>query len=60
MYELTFYATIAFTVIGAILGLIGVWFEDFFRNDIAWRLIVTDIILAVASAIVATITKFLG
>lgn len=60
MYELTFYATIAFTVFGALLGLVGVWVEDFYRNDVAWKLILTNVILAVTSAIVAVITKFLG
>jgi hypothetical protein len=59
LFQWSFYAAIFFTIIGGIMGLLGVWFADFWKNDIAWKLILTDIILAVTSIIVATITKFL-
>jgi len=60
LHVYSFYAAIVFTVFGAVLGLAGVWFEDFWRNDTTWKLIVTDAILAVSSIIVAAITKWLS
>lgn len=60
MYDVTFYGTIVFTIIGALLGLTGLWIDDFFQNDAGWKLVATDIILAVSCAIIATITKLLG
>lgn len=60
LYLASFWAAILFTVLGAFLGLLGVWTKDFWKNDIALKLIVTDIILAGTSIIVAVITKFLG
>ena len=60
LYQLSFYAAIFFTILGGALGLVGVWFEGFWRNDMAWRLLVTDFILAGTAIIVAVITKFLA
>jgi len=57
---LSFYAAILFTVLGAVLGLLGLWVEDFWSNDNAFKLIMTDAIFAVTSIIVAAITKWLS
>lgn len=60
MYTIAFYAAIFFTVIGGILGLLGVWVKDFWKNEIAAKLLMTDFILAGTSIVVAIITKFLA
>ena len=60
MYTVAFYAAIFFTVIGGIMGLVGVWVKDFWNHDIALKLIMTDAILVVTSIIVAIITRFLS
>ena len=60
VYDCVFYAAIGFTLFGAFLGLIGVWIRDFWNNDIAVKLILTDIIFAVTAIIVAAIMKWLG
>lgn len=60
LYLFSFYASIVFTVLGAVLGLAGIWITDFWKSDTGWKLIVTNCILAGASIIVAVITKFLG
>jgi uncharacterized membrane protein YiaA len=60
LYLLSFYASICFTVVGAILGLIGIWNNDFWKSETGWKLIATNFVLATASIIVAVVTKFLG
>lgn len=55
-----FYAAIVFTVFGAILGLLGIWINDFWRDETTWKLLMTNVILAVSSIIVAAITKWLA
>lgn len=60
VYELALWAAIFFTVLGGVLGLIGVWIKNFWSNDIAPKLIFTDVILAVTSIIVAAIMEFLA
>lgn len=59
LFQLAFYAALFFTILGGVLGLIGAWVSEFWKNDLGWRLIITDIILAVTSIAVAVITKFL-
>jgi|688.fasta_scaffold684376_1 hypothetical protein len=60
LYDLVFWLTIFFVLFGATLGLIGVWVEKFWESEQCMRLLLTDVILAVASGLVATIMKFLG
>ena len=60
LFQLSFYAAIGFTILGGILGLMGVWINDFWKNETAVKLIITDLILAGTSIVVAVITKFLG
>lgn len=60
LHLFAFYAAIAFTVFGSLLGLTGVWVEDFFESKTVWKLLMTDVILAGTSIIVAVITRFLG
>lgn len=60
LYQLSFYAAILFTVVGALLGLTGVWVDEFWHHEIAFKLFLTDVILAGTSIIVAVITRFLG
>ena len=55
-----FYAAILFTLLGGILGLVGVWIKDFWKNDTALKLTFTNAILASTSIIVAAIAKWLG
>jgi len=60
VHMLSFYAAIFFTVVGAVLGLFGVWIKDFWREETTLRLVMTDVIFAVTSIIVAAITKWLS
>lgn len=60
VYTLTFWAAIVFVILGGLLGLLGVWIDDFWKNDIAPKLLLTDLILAGTSVAVAIITKWLG
>lgn len=60
VYEFAYWASIFFVVVGAVLGIIGVWVPDFWKNDIAAKLIFTDLILAGSSVAVAIITRWLG
>lgn len=60
MYEIAFWASIVFTIIGAGLGLLGIWVKEFWRSDTGSQLILTDVLLAVTSVIVALLTKWLG
>ncbi len=59
LYVVTFWLTIAFVVLGGILGLAGVWLEAFWKSEAGWRLILTDLILAGSSLAIAIITKWL-
>ena len=59
LYSLSYYAAIMFTVFGALLGLMGTWIENFWKNDTAPKLLITNMILCAASIVVAVITKFL-
>jgi hypothetical protein len=60
LYELTFWAAIVFTAIGAFLGLLGVWVKSFWNTELAPKLIITDLILAGSAFAIAAITKWLG
>ena len=60
LYQISFYAAIFFTVIGALLGLTGIWIDRFFESETCIKLLITDLILAGTSIVVAVITKFLG
>lgn len=59
LYTFVFWAAIVCSVLGGVLGLVGIWFEDFFKNETAWKLVVTDLILAGTSIVVAVIIKWL-
>ena len=60
LFQVAFYAAIAFTILGGVFGLMGVWIKEFWESETAWKLIFTDLILAGTSITVAVITKFLG
>lgn len=58
--RLALYAAIFFTILGACVGLMGVWIDEFWESDFGPKSIWTFAILAVASIIVAAITKWLA
>ena len=58
--DLAFWAAIFFTGIGAMLGLMGTWIKEFWRSDAAIKLLITDLIFAGTSAIIAALVKFLS
>jgi hypothetical protein len=60
LYTLAFWATIAFTIVGGFLGLLGVWISEFWRSEACIKLLFTNAILAGTSLLVAVITKWLG
>lgn len=57
---LAFYAALFFTLAGSLLGLMGVWIDQFWKSDAAIKLLLTNWIFAGASIIVAAITKWLS
>lgn len=59
-FQFAYWAAIFFTISGAIMGLAGVWIKDFWKGDLAFRLIMTDIIFAGTALAVAAMTKWLG
>lgn len=59
VYNIALWAAIAFTVIGGMMGLAGIWIERFF-SDTRWKLLLSDVVLAVTSLIVASIARFMG
>lgn len=60
LYSVAFWATIFFLVLGAVLGLIGVWIPEFWKSDVGAKLIATDFIFAGTALAVAVVTKLLG
>lgn len=60
LYQLAFWATIIFTVLGGVLGLAGLWVKDFWNDPVGFKLLVTDAILAGTALAVAVITKWLA
>ncbi len=56
----TLSAAIVFTVFGAVLALAGVWIPEFWNSDTCLKLFATNVVLAVASSIVASIAKVLS
>ena len=59
LYQITFWAAIIFTAIGALLGLMGVWIEDFWKGETAPKLLLTDLIFAGTAIVIACITRWL-
>ena len=59
LFHVAFYGAIIFSILGGILGLMGIWFHNFWKNDLSIKLILTDLVLAGTSIVVAVITKFL-
>lgn len=55
MLQIAFWATVGFIVFGGVLGLIGVWLKDFWRNEVGPKLLITDLILAGTSLAVALV-----
>lgn len=60
LQQIAFWAAIVFTVIGAVMGLIGTWTKEFWRSETAFKLIITDLIFAITSAVVAAMAKLLS
>lgn len=60
LHNLTFYAAIFFAILGAVLGLMGVWVKDFWKNETAPKLLITDFIFLGTAVVVAAITKWLS
>ncbi len=60
LYLLTFWLSIIFILVGGCCGLLGVWWQDFWKHEIGWRLFMTDMILLSTSVAVAVVTKWLG
>ena len=60
LQQLSFFAAIFFTVVGAILGLMALWVKEFWESESAVKLLITDAIFAVTSIIIAAITKWLA
>lgn len=59
LYTFAFWGSIVMVLFGAALGLVGIWFEDFFKYKIVERLFITDGILFATALAVTIITKLL-
>lgn len=60
IYEVSFWASIIFVILGCLLGLSAVWLEGFWGSDLAQKLFLTDVILTVTAIVTAVITKWLA
>lgn len=60
--QIILWAMIGFLLIGAGIGMLGVWVEDFWSGRHAWgpKLLGTDAILAATAIAVALVMKWLG
>lgn len=59
IHKLTFRGSIWSLLLGCALGLAGIWFEDFWANDVSWKLVSTTWLLFVTCLLTAAITKWL-
>ena len=57
IYQLTFRGTLFFTLVGVVLGLLGIWLDDFWNNDLSGKLLLTTFVLFSGCFITAGITK---
>lgn len=60
LYTIAFWASIFFTGLGTLLGLMGVWVKEFWESETCIKLLITDLIFAGTSIIVTAMTKWLG
>ena len=60
IHTVTFWSAIVLLAVGSVLGLMGVWMDNFWDNDWAAKLIITDGILFAAAVAGAVITKLLS
>lgn len=51
---------IAIVILSTILGLVGVWFPQFFKGDIGCKLIGTFAVIAVGTAVATGVFQYLG
>lgn len=58
--SLAYYGALFFTMVGALLGLMGVWIKNFWKSETAIKLLFTNLIFAATSTIVAAIVKWLS
>lgn len=56
LYQITFWAAIIFTTIGALLGLMGVWIDDFWKGETAPKLL---LIIFVTFVQIVVVIEFL-
>lgn len=57
LYNLAFAGCVLFTVLGVLMGLAGVWFDEFYRYDWAWRMFATDLMMVSGCFVLAIIPK---
>lgn len=56
---IVFWIAVVCTVAAGILGIVGIWVQDFWRNDIGWRLFMTDVVVAATSIVACAILSWL-
>jgi len=54
-----FYVCLGCVVLGALIGLTCIWLPDFVKSDLVWKGLLTSGILFAASAISATVVKYM-
>jgi len=59
LYTIAFWLSIIGVCLGGFFGLLGVWVKDFWKNDVGFRLILTDAIITATAVAVTAITFFL-
>lgn len=62
MFNLNNFASVLIIIVllSGVLGLVGVWFPDFFRGDTGWKLIMTFVVMAVTVAVATGVFQYLG
>lgn len=57
LHQFAFWLTVACIVIGAVLGVAGVWLP---KTQTGFKLFMTDVVVAVSAVLVAVVTKWLA
>jgi hypothetical protein len=60
IYQVAFYFCIFFLVTGSLLGLVGIWIDDFRKSAYSRKLTLTNWLFFATAIIVAIVTKVLG
>ncbi len=55
--RLAFSIAIVGLLAGGLMGVAAIWVDGFWLSGVAWKLMATDVVLTITSAIVALVTR---